>query len=235
MRPLSWAPIGLNDGPIRIRSRDIGQDALVHVLGPAIRIGAAGRHGLVQRHMIRNSIHSGRRAEDKALNAVLLHRFAHSQSAVEVIAVILHRLSDGLADSLVRSKVNNRIDLVFGKDLIHRRRIAAVSLVELDGLASQLFDALQRLLAAVVEVIDNNNAVSSIKQFYAGMGTDESRTASRKDVHGMILLSCAIIDIFRVYIIPLSARHGNAIYSSTSTARQGAPFSPYSESGSALR
>ena len=158
-----------HDGPVLVRRGDVRQDALVHVLGPAVRIGAAGGHGLIQRHVIRNAVHRRGGAEDEALHAVLLHRFADGQRAVEVVAIVFHRLGHGLADGLVRRKVDDRIDLVFGKDLVHRRKVAAIRVVELHGLSSQLLHALKGLLAAVVEVVDDNNAVARVEQLHAGV------------------------------------------------------------------
>ena len=177
-----------HDRPIRVRLRHIGQDALVHVLCPAVGIGAARGHGFIQRHMIRNAVHRSRRAENEPLHAMLLHRFAYRQCAIQIVAVVFQRLGDGFAHRLIGRKVNHRVHLVFRENPIHRIVIAGVRAIELHALAGQLFHALNRLGAAVVQIIHDDDVVPRVQQLNCRVRTDETGAAGQKNVHGIILL-----------------------------------------------
>ena len=174
--------------PIRIRFSHVGENAFIHVFRPTVRIGAAGGHGLIQRHVIGNAVHRRRRAENKALHAMFFHGLTHSQRTIQIVTVILQRFGDGLAYGLIRREVNHCIHCIFIQNPIHRRKVAGIRVVKLYFFPGQFFYAINNLLTAVVEIIHHNNVMARIQQFNRGVRTNKTGAASQKNVHRIILL-----------------------------------------------
>ena len=167
-----------------VRGGEIGQDLLVHQLGPAVGVDAAGRLGLLQRHVLARSVDGRAGAEDQFVHAELRHHLAEGECRVQVVVVVFERLLDRFADRLVSGEVDHRVDLVFGEDLFELFAVADVGDVEDRFAPGEAVDTADRFGAAVREVVDDDDAAALTQEGQGGVGADVSGAAGQKEGFG---------------------------------------------------
>ena len=74
-------------------------------------------------------------------------------------------------------EVDDGVDGMFLKDAVEHRAVADVRLVEEDVLARDLFDALERDLARVGKIVDDDDVMAIVQQFYQSVRADEPGSA----------------------------------------------------------
>ena len=116
---------------------------------------------------------------------MLLHGFAQGQRGVDVVAVIGQRLGDAFAHGLIPGEVNDRVKIVLSKHLVQRRGVADIRFMAAYRAAGDGFQALEHLVAGVVEIVDNDGFMAGVGQLHIGMRADVPRAARQKDFHAV--------------------------------------------------
>ena len=140
-------------------------------------------HAFHQRHLIRHTIDRRGGAEHNALDAVLAHHLTQGEGAVQVVAVVFERLPHTFADSLVPRKVDDRVKRMGGEHLVQFCGVGYVHVIAAHMLPGDGFQAVEHMLAGVVEVIHDNGLVAGFEQLHIGVGTNEASAAREKDFH----------------------------------------------------
>src|SRR5450830_24949 len=171
------------DAPGRPGPRQVAQHLFDHQLAAAVGIG--GGQGKIFRdgHGGRVAIHGGRGTEHQGLDTELLHRFKQHDGTGDVVVVVAQGLFDGFAHRFQTREVDDGVDLVVPECPFHSGAVADVGVDEAGGLAGDALDALLHGSVAVAEVIEDDDAVASLQEFDAGVGTDIAHAAGDKDVH----------------------------------------------------
>ena len=73
--------------------------------------------------------------------------------------------------------MDNRVDFVFGKDLVYRLGVADVSLIKRNLRSRYLLNSLDRFGTGVGVIVGDNDRVSCLDQFNAGVAADVACTA----------------------------------------------------------
>ena len=181
-----------DDIPLRICRMNIGQNLLLHPLGPAIRISAGSLRAVLRdRNLRRIAVHRRRAGENDVLAAMRTHLVGQIQRRSDVRAVILNRLVHGLTDGLQTSEVNNRVDLVLIEDTLHRCTIHHIIRIELHLLPGDLLDPVDRLLIRVIQVIDDDHIIARVQKLHTCMASDISSTTCYKNCHNYPPLDAA--------------------------------------------
>ena len=136
----------------------------------AVAVRGMRRVCFQNRHTLRLAIGRSCGREHDVLHAVLDHALQHRPRAAEVVVVILERIDHALADLRVRGKVDDRVDLFAGKDVVAELFIANVALIEprlrMDGLAD-----------ACLQIVRHDHVVAIINEFIYGVAADVAGTA----------------------------------------------------------
>ena len=140
-------------------------------------------HALHQRHLIGHAVDRRGRAEHDALHAVLAHRLAQGEGAVQVVAVVFEGLFHALAHGLVSRKVDDRVKRVGGEHLVQLGGVGYIHVIAANMLAGDGFETVEHALAGVVEVVRDDGLVAGLDQFHIGMGADKARATREKDFH----------------------------------------------------
>ena len=171
-----------DDVPAVIRLPQIGEDAFLIIFGSAVRVGGAARAAVFgEGQALGGAVHRGGGGEDDLFDAVRAHGLQQHQGAVDVVVVILERLDAALAHGLQPREMDDRIEFVFGKDLVHRGAVAHVCIVKAEVFARDLTDAHHRLFAGIGEVIDHRHLVTALEQCDQRVAADEAGAARQKD------------------------------------------------------
>ena len=109
---------------------------------------------------------------------MVAHRLAERYRRAEVIVVIFKRHLDRFSDRLESGEVNDAVDGVARENFVELFSVAHVRLIEGDGPSGYLLQAISDLLAAVDEVINNDDLHAALKQLHAGMAAYKAHTAS---------------------------------------------------------
>ena len=140
-----------------VRAGEIGQDFLVHQLGPPVWIDAAGRLGLFERHVLARPVDGRAGTEDQAVYAELQHHLAESEGGIDVVLVVFERLLDRFADRLVSGEVDDRVDFVFREDFFEFFPVADIGDIERRAPAGKTANPADRFNTAVRKVVDDHN------------------------------------------------------------------------------
>ena len=73
--------------------------------------------------------------------------------------------------------MNNRVDLVLGKNFGHRLFVADIRLIEFEILARKFFYSFKAFGLAVDKIIEYNDIISCVEQLYARVRADEASAA----------------------------------------------------------
>ena len=145
-----------------VRLPGIPEDLLAHELGPAVRVGAAQREGLFQRHFLNGPVHRGGGRKDDVKTPVLLHDFQQRQRRVQVVPVIHERLGHGLAHRLEAGEMNDLIDLVLGKHLFKVFSVGAVPYDQRRFFPGELLYPGQGFRACVAEIVQHDHVFAAV-------------------------------------------------------------------------
>ena len=175
--------------PLGIGKGYIAHNALAHPFGPAIGIGAL-THGqtFVEGHFLAVAVHGGGAGKYNALYMVLRHHAAQRHGSAQVVLIIIERDAHGFAYSLQTRKVHHAVDMLLIKNAADKRRVAAIALVQGDGLAGDFFHTGNGLGAAINKIIQYDHFVARVQQANAGVGADIAGAASKQKTHRKPLL-----------------------------------------------
>ena len=178
-----------DDVPFRIGGMYVRQDLLQHPLRPAIRVRADALRA-VFRDRNEGGISVDRRAgaEDDVLAAMLPHALYQRQGSGNVVGVILDRLLYRFSYRLQSGEMNDRVNLLRGKDAIQAFLVKDIPFHKVQRLSGNLLHPVNRLLAGVVQVVDHRNLITCIQQFHARMAADKPGSSRNKNSHSLFLL-----------------------------------------------
>jgi hypothetical protein len=130
---------------------------LVHGDADGIPIGRAGR------------------GKDEFLTAMPLHGLDQNEGGGEVIAVVLERVLDGLADECVGGEMEDGLGLVLGKDALDECSITHLSFYKSDAIQRQ------GLGMAKDEIIKHDDLFPGGEKMLNRMGADVAGTAGYEE------------------------------------------------------
>ena len=163
--------------PGRVRHLQGGQDVFNHQLGVAIGVGVLAREILGDRHRGRIAINRGAAGKHQRAAARSLHRLKQADGAADVVAVVLQRLGDALADGLVTGKVHHADYRVAAQHILNPGRVKHIAALAGHSLAGDLLQALQHSRMAVGEIVQNHRRKTRRHQRQAGVAADIARAA----------------------------------------------------------
>ena len=79
--------------------------------------------------------------------------------------------------------MDNRLNAVLGKNFTEGLPVANIFLIEFYFFTCYFFNAIKRFAAAVIKIINNDNIISGVEHFNAGMTADKTRSACYKNGH----------------------------------------------------
>ena len=170
--------------PLRIRTVQIGKDALEHGFGLAIRIG-----GLVLGTIFGDRNHlgvaiDGRAArEDDVLHIMVARYIEQYERTGNVVPIVFERLLGRFAHRFKACEVDDRIDVVRSEYLVERFAIEDIHLIEreLFRLTRDLANATDSLFARVGKIVDHDHVIALLEQFNTGVTSDETRATGYED------------------------------------------------------
>ena len=95
---------------------------------------------------------------------MLAHNVNEHEQTVHVVLIVLKRFGNRLANGFKSCKVDNGVNLVVGKKLVHSLSVADVSLNEGHRLANDLGYAVESLRLGVHQVIHYDHTVARFVQ-----------------------------------------------------------------------
>ena len=119
---------------------------------------------------------------------VLRHHAAQRHGSAQVVLIIIERDAHGFAHGLQACKVHHAVDMLLIKNAADKRRVAAIALVQGDGLAGDLFHTGNGLGAAINKIIQYDHFVARVQQANAGVGADIAGAAGKQKTHRKPLL-----------------------------------------------
>jgi hypothetical protein len=142
----NWVEVAQQDDvPRGIRDCQITENVLDNQLGTAIRRNCFKRMFLINRNVLRVSIHSATGGEDHVLATVFFHHHAQVDGAQDIVIIICQRIFHTFVDILASCKMDDRVKLGGGEDLVELVFEAEVTVDEgkVVGLVfGQFFDSL---------------------------------------------------------------------------------------------
>ena len=102
--------------------------------------------------------------ENQILAIMLAHHIEQNKRGVHVVLIILKRFGNRFANGFKSCKVDNSVNLVVGKKLVHCLSVADVSLNEGHRLANDFGYAVEGLRLGVHQVIHYDHTVASLVQ-----------------------------------------------------------------------
>lgn len=136
----------------------------------AVAVRGMRRVGFQNRHSLRFAVGRGGGGEDNVLHAMLDHALEHRARAAEVVVVVFEGIYHALADLRVRGKVDDRVDLFAGKDMVAEFLIADITLIE-PGLR------MHSLAKACLQIVRHDHVVAIVNEFIYGVAADVARAA----------------------------------------------------------
>ena len=185
----------------RIGDLPILQDVLDKELGSAVGVGAGEGECFVDGDGFGNTINCGRRGENDLKDVMGFHAFEQNERASNVVLVVLERYFYALANGFETCKVDDRVDGgVLVKYLVESLFVGDVDLVEMGHylFAGDLLDAKKALLAAVAEVVDDNNVVACVEKLDDGVAPNEACSSS--DKYGVLSAHFALYMCVYMYV-----------------------------------
>lgn len=128
------------------------------------------RVGLQNRHTLGFAVGGRRGREHDVLDAVFDHALEHCPRAAEVIIIILERIHHALADLRVCGKVNDRVDLLAGKDMVAERLISDVALIK-------PCLRMYRLAETGFQIVRHNDIIAIVNEFVNRVAANVTRAA----------------------------------------------------------
>ena len=139
------------------------KDLLQHPLRPSVRIRAGSLRALFSdRDERRITVYGCGRTEDNVLHAVVSHHITEVDGSADIVLIVLQRLSHGLAYRFQACKMDDRFDLLFLEDLIHRFLVADIRFIECKVLSCDLFYTVKGFFRCIVKVVRYNNVIACI-------------------------------------------------------------------------
>ena len=135
-----------------------------------VAVGRMGRIGLQNGDALRLAVGRGSRGKDDVFDTVLDHALQHRPRAAEVVVVILERIDHALANLRVRGKVDDRVDLFAGKDVVAEFLVPNIALVE-----ARL--GMHRSPEACLQIVRHDNVVAVVNEFIYGVTADVAGAA----------------------------------------------------------
>ena len=111
-----------------------------------------------------------------------LGRLEDVQERYQIVPVIHDRLRNRLTHSLEGSEMDDCINLIISKKLLHQSGVTAVDLLERNVIPSgNLLDSLETCHVAIGQVISHNDIKTSLDQLDRNMTADISGATRNKD------------------------------------------------------
>ncbi len=189
-QPAGMRPDGIEipqqaHAPLGVCRRQVRQDLLDHHLGIPIRVGSGGGHSLPERDRVIHAVNGGGGRKYDPAASCFPHGLAQNQGADQVVFIILQRFLHRFGHRLEPGKMDHRINLVGGKNLLHPRFVPQVGAVKADGFPRDGFDGLHHLWLRVAEIVGDHYFISRVEQFHAGMRADVARASRYEYLHIM--------------------------------------------------
>ena len=165
-----------------VRFIEIAQNIFDEKLCPTVRICCGKRKILFDRHRMRIAVNGGRGGKHDVLTAVSAHRIEQYEHARDVVMIIFERLLHRLAYRFQPRKIDDRIDLIFGKDLIERGGVEDIVFIKFDRLPHDLFYPADRFVLAIDQIVDHDHAIARFYQFDASMAADIAGSARYENI-----------------------------------------------------
>ena len=159
---------------------------------------AVGAFSLLDRGFFRNgqvfgiglAVNGAGRREDDTLNVVLGHQFQEVNEAEKVVFVVHQGFLHAFAHCLGGGEVDNALNAgIFLENGFKTGEVAAVYFLEGGANARDFLNAVHDICLRVAEIVHNYNVVTGVLQFYGGVRTDETGTASHQNClfHGGLI------------------------------------------------
>ena len=169
--------------------RSVGVERVFdNLLADLFRV-AVGRQGrfdgcrFVDRQHVGLAVDRARRREDDALYAKLGHEREQIDERQQVVAVVEQRFLYRFAHCLAGCEVDNTLDArVILEELAQRLDVGTVGLYESGAHARDAFDAIEHLDVRVGQIVDDNNFVACVLQFYGRVGADVTRSPGNQNL-----------------------------------------------------
>ena len=123
---------------------------------------------------------------------MVAHFLGQNEEAAQVVVVVLEGLLNALAHGLQAREVDDGVDGMLVEQLLHGRAVAQVGLAEGEVLAGDAADAVQCLGLGVDEIVDDDDLMSRVEQFYASVAADIAGAAGDQYLHNA-MTSCIIL------------------------------------------
>ena len=167
----------------------IAEYLLDHPLGPAVRICAdTERRFFCKRNVLAHAVYCRGRTEYELAHTIFLHEFGYRNGAHYIVPVVIERYPYRFADSLKAGKMNNAVDLILFEHLTESFLVAAVDVIEFEGLACYLLEPSLNLEFAVRQVVCNYHFIAALMKRDYGMRSDISVTTGYKNSRHIKLL-----------------------------------------------
>ena len=102
---------------------------------------------------------------------MLYHALQQYLHAIHVVIKVFQRLLHAFAHQGVGRKMNDRLNLVLGENLVQHRRIPDITLIKLRC-------RVQGTAMACLQIVNNDNLLTLLNQLMHRMGTDVTGAAA---------------------------------------------------------
>ena len=137
----------------------ISQHFFDHQLRAAVNISRVQTAVLFNGNALRLSVYCRRRRKNDIIYASAFHCFQKMQRPLHIIKIILGRIFHRFADQTAGSKMNDRVDLKLGHDMLQKSNIMDIALHQL-----HLFRHCRRM--ACGKIIVNDRCETVFLQFF---------------------------------------------------------------------
>ena len=180
--------------------------------GRAVGVGSRKREIFRNRHRVRIAVNRRGRREYEIFTVEFSHYVNQRKHSVDIVFVIFYGFRDRFAYRFITRKVDNRVNLVFGKYFAHRVFIADVVLIKFYFFADDLFNPLNRFEFAVVEIVYDHDVVTCVYKFDRRMAADV--TGSARNQNSLHIFFAFFISILYLYAFSYPYGVRNCLFAS---------------------
>ena len=180
---LADARLGIGAGGIKVAQRHIPDvirpvAPLEHIfdgqLGGAVGVGGLGAVALLDGLLFRLAVGGGRRGKDDIFYAVSTHGRKQRNGSRHVIPVVFEGLPDAFAHEGAGGKIDDAVDVVFGKDTVEEGGIPQVADIKLTR-------APHRLTVPRLQVVGHDDIIAAAGKQHHHVTADIAGTAGHQN------------------------------------------------------
>lgn len=159
----------------------VTQEILDDELGGSVGIGGSECGILSPGEWIGCCIDRCRRGEYNIPNSMCLHRLEEYHRTTDIVIMIEARLLTTLSNGFESSEVDHRIDGMITEDRFEYSTITDISMIKSWALSCDILDPIEYRDITILEVIDDDNLMSSVLELNDRMRSDISSSSSKEE------------------------------------------------------